>query len=273
MNLTIKSYISNPISEILTTKNNYRPGSLFESVSPEVNSNAGVTVSISSSARALYSHTSDNEQAATTSKSNLKGRYDKGQSDLYNFGQLIANGKYNRENFVPSSDDPNRLSLGEKSLDFAIGLSKLPPKILPNPFEGIARNDLSAIVYEGSGTYTDAERYAAYAELSKQDETYFSKLALKITNGGDNREIFKDILDYFDDLPLIEKSAYPDGFRDSIESLYQEQIELWGEMTSIDQSSEDDLQNSFVPLFDNQHSSQKMLQEVLQKTLGIVVEE
>ena len=33
---------------------------------------------------------------------------------------------------------------------------------------------------------------------------------------------FKSILDYFDDLPPVEKAAYPDGHRDSIDSLYQE---------------------------------------------------
>ncbi len=35
---------------------------------------------------------------------------------------------------------------------------------------------------------------------------------------------FKSILDYFDDLPPVEKAAYPDGHRDSIDSLYQEQL-------------------------------------------------
>ncbi len=39
---------------------------------------------------------------------------------------------------------------------------------------------------------------------------------------------FKSILDYFDDLPPVEKAAYPDGHRDSIDSLYQEQLDQWG---------------------------------------------
>lgn len=60
----------------------------------------------------------------------------------------------------------------------------------------MARNSLSAVVYDDLGDYTEAERYAAYGELQRQDETYFSSLYAKITNGGDNRQIFKGILDY-----------------------------------------------------------------------------
>ncbi len=71
----------------------------------------------------------------------------------------------------------------------------------------MARNDLSAVVYDDSGTYTMAEPYAASAELRMQDEAYFSSLSAKLTNGGDNRDFFKSILDYFDDLPPVEKAA------------------------------------------------------------------
>lgn len=266
MTLTIKSYQAST-REPLSEQKTQQLGRDVKSSLQQFDSNAAATVSISSSARALYTLTSGSEQAKSASKSDLLAKYEKGQSDVYNFGRVIAEGKYKKENLLPKSDDPNRLSLGERSLNFAIGMSKLPPKILPNPFEGVARNELSAIVYEGSETYTDAERYAAYGELSKQDEAYFSRLTLKITNGGDNRELFKGILDYFDDLPLIEQSAYPGGYRDSIDSLYEEQIGLWGEVSPIESSKEDEPNNSVLSLFNNQQSPQKMLQTILQRAL------
>ncbi|MGV8868087.1 MAG: hypothetical protein ACOH2S_14270 [Janthinobacterium svalbardensis] len=268
MNLAIKSYLSSPAPEILTEQKNSLPSSPLQSASPDVHSNFSVNVTISSSARALYKLDEDRGRAAPLSENELRATYEKGQSDVYKFGQLLANGNYSKENLLPNSDDPDRLLSGQKSLDFAIGLSKLPPKVLPNPYEGFARNDLSAIVYEGSGNYTEAERYAAYAELGKQDEAYFSKLFSKITNGGDNREVFKGILDYFDGLPVIEKSAYQNGFRDSINGLYKEQIGLWGKMAPAEDSNQNHGNKSISPIFDNSQSSQKMLQAILQKAAG-----
>ncbi len=63
------------------------------------------------------------------SNRDLKGQYAKGQSDMYNFGQRIAGGNLNNEDLLPKTDDPTRLAHGGlQSLDYAIGLSKLPPK-------------------------------------------------------------------------------------------------------------------------------------------------
>ena len=199
------------------------------------------------------------------SESDLKRMYAKGQKDIYNFGQRMAGGNYNKEDMLPTTDDPERLALGQKSMDYSIGLSQVPPKNLPNPFEGMARNSLSAIVYDETGTYTDAERYAAYGELSKQDEAYFSKLYAKNTNGGDNSEVFRGIMDYFDDLTAVERSACPDGFRNSIESLYQEQMEHSGSLAVINKSTEEYLEKSFS----KGQSSEKMLQAVLEKAVDL----
>jgi len=226
------------------------------------------TVSISSSAQALYAQTNAAEHQAPLSKNELGGLYTKGQNNIYSFGILISSGNYNKEDLLPETDDPDRLALGQKALDYSVGLSKLPPEHYSNPFAGMARNDLSAIVYDDSGTYTDAERYAAYGELSKQDYEYFSELFAKITNGGDNREVFKGILDYFDDLPPVEQSAYPDGFRDNIDGLYQEQLDQWGPLALIKQSAEQDSEKTSESIFTQEQSSAEMLQAILQKTIS-----
>lgn len=240
----------------------------FASVSSEnLGSGAAETVSISSSARALYILSSAGERQVSQSASDLKGQYEKGQRNIYSFGQLIAAGNYSKEDLLPKSDDPDRLALGRQSLDYAIGLAQRPPKNVPNPFEGMARNDLSAIVYDDSGAYTDAERYAAYGALSKQDEAHFSRLYAKVTNGGDNREIFKSIMDYFDDLPPVEKASYPDGFRDSIDSLYQEQTEQWGSLAFIKPSPDGEGGGLSKSTSSSGQLSEKTLQSVLEKAI------
>ena len=73
------------------------------------------------------------------------------------------------------------------------------------------------------------------------------------------------ILDYFDDLPAVERSAYPDGFRNSIESRYQEQIEQSGSLALINKSTEEYLEKSFS----KGQSSEKMLQAVLEKAVDL----
>ncbi|MEL4249342.1 hypothetical protein, partial [Shewanella xiamenensis] len=60
---------------------------------------------------------------------------------------------------------------------------------------------------------------------------------------------FKSILDYFDDLPPVEKAAYPDGHRDSIDSLYQEQLDQWGPLALIKQATEEDTEKLSESIF------------------------
>ena len=267
MTISIKSSpLSSPAN--IPAQENLRPGNSVASSPGNTGASTVETVSISSSARALYSLSNSGEQPASTSGNQEKAAYAKGQRDIYDFGLLLGKGNYNKQDLLPKTGDPDRLALGQQSLDYAIGLSRLPPKHVPNPFEGMARNSLSAVVYDDSGAYTEAERYAAYGELHRQDEAYFSSLYAKITNGGDNRDIFKGILDYFDDLPVVEKSAYPDGFRDSIGGLYQEQIEQWGPLALIRQAAEPDFEKRLESADKPGQSEEKTLQAVLEKVIA-----
>ncbi|MGK5024819.1 hypothetical protein [Janthinobacterium sp. RB2R34] len=268
MSISIKS--SPPSSPAhIPVQENLRPGNSVTSSPGNTGFSTAETVSISNSARALYSLGNAGEQPASASGNEAKAAYAKGQRDIYDFGQLIGEGNYNKQDLLPKTDDPDRLALGQQSLDYAIGLSRQPPKHAPNPFEGLARNSLSAVVYDDTGAYTEAERYAAYGELQRQDETYFSSLYAKITNGGDNRQIFKGILDYFDDLPVVEKSAYPDGFRDSIGGLYREQLEQWGPLALIRQVAEPDFEKRLDSADKPGQSADKTLQAVLEKVIAL----
>ena len=201
--------------------------------------NAGESVSISSSAQALYNLSSAAERQASMTPSQLNRLYTKGQNDVYEFGVMISSRNYNEKDLLPKTDDPERLSVAQQSIDFAIGLSYLPPKNVSNPFAGMARNDLSAMVYDDTNTYSEAERYAAYVELSKQDYEHFSKLFAKTEHNNDRRELYAGILEYFDALPPVEKAAYPEGHRDTMQGLLDKEVERWGPLALLQLAAEE----------------------------------
>lgn len=60
---------------------------------------------------------------------------------------------------MPATSDPARLARAKQAMRFTYGLS-------PNPFAGLTREELNAIVYDEAKTYTLNERRAAYAQLS-----------------------------------------------------------------------------------------------------------
>ena len=139
MNISIKSYQTS-IPAKAPAQEGLRSENTTKSTTENTNSSTAATVSISSSAQARYIQSSAIERQTSMSQSELKSLYAKGQKDIYNFGHLIAGGSYNKDDLLPKTDDPARLTLGQKSLDWAIGLSQSPPKHLSNPFAGMARN-------------------------------------------------------------------------------------------------------------------------------------
>lgn len=200
--------------------------------------------------------------------SELSRLYAKGQNDVYEFGILVSSRNYKEEDLLPETDDPARLAIAQQSIDFAVGLSYLPPKNLPNPFAGMPRNDLSAMVYDDTNTYSEAERYAAYVELSKQDYEYFSQLSARTANNDDNRELFKGILEYFDELPPVEKAAYPEGHRETMQNLLDKEIEHWGPLTLLQLAAEEAAEEAAEKPFENILNQEQTTAEILQAILA-----
>jgi len=89
---------------------------------------------------------------------------------------------------------------------------------------------LTSIIYDDSGTYTVSERYAAWGEQQRQDYINLSHLFALTTNGGDNRQVYKGLLDYFDALSSIERSIYPDDYRDKLAHLLEAQEAQYGKL-------------------------------------------
>lgn len=135
MNISIKSYQTS-IPAKAPAQEGLRSENTTKSTTENTNSSTAATVSISSSAQARYIQSSAIERQTSMSQSELKSLYAKGQKDIYNFGHLIAGGSYNKDDLLPKTDDPARLTLGQKSLDWAIGLSQSQchqPKLQPCP--------------------------------------------------------------------------------------------------------------------------------------------
>lgn len=269
MNNTIKPPNSrHPIE--LADKPYFKSKNKSDTKKEENSSNTSDTISISNLARFRYTQSAAIERQTSMSKSQLQGLHEKSNQNIVKFSKIIVSGTFDKEDYLPKTKDPERLALGQKALDFAIARAQLPPTSAPNPFSGMARNDLSAIFYDETQSYTVAERKAAFTELSKQDNEYFSQLSLKLTNGGDNREFFKSLLDYFADLPPVEQSVYPDGHKTRMSSLYQEQLDLWGPLNLIKHPSKKDHEKFSGGLFEEGRSPQKMLEAVFEEALALI---
>lgn len=273
MNIAINSYQINYSAKPVTPAlNKASTDSDAKADTQPAEKNAGESVSISSSAQAMYNLSSAADRQASMTPSELRQLYNKTQlHDIPNFGQLISSRNYNAEDLLPQTDNPERIAKAQQAIDFAIGLSYLPPKHKPNPFAGMARSDLSAMVYDDTNTYSDAERYAAYGEMKKQDQAYFSQLSARTANNNDNRELFKGILEYFDALPPVEKSAYPEGHRDTMQGLLDKEVERWGPLALLQLAAEEAAEEEaaterqFESILNQDLTTAEMLQAVLEK--------
>ena len=277
MNVSIQSYQTNYLAKSPTLAKTSAEAAPKNDTSSSAQ-NSGDTITLSSSAKELYNLSSAAERQASMTPSELSRLYAKGQKDIYNFGQLLASGNYKEEDLLPKTDDLERLAIAQQALDYAIGNSQVPQKNIPNPFANMARNDLSAILYDDTDTYSIVERNAAHAELSKQDYEYFSQLFARTTKTDDRRELFKGILEYFDELPPVEKAAYPEGHRETMQNLLDKEIERWGPLTLLQLAAEEAAEEAaaekrFESILNQEQTTAEMLQAILAKAQELDVTE
>ncbi len=60
-------------------------------------------------------------------------------------------------------------------------------------------------------------------EQQRQDFTRLDALFEGVTNGGDNRTLYKTLLDYFDEMSPVEQSIYPKDYRERLEDFLKDQ--------------------------------------------------
>lgn len=77
-------------------------------------------------AQALHIQSSATERQAAMSQGELKQLHSSTWSDIYNFSQLLGSKNYNKDDLLPQTDDPARLELGKKSLEYAISFINPP---------------------------------------------------------------------------------------------------------------------------------------------------
>ena len=198
------------------------------STNPDAKNTAGEQISISSGAKTAYIQSTAAERQASMTPSELSTLRSKAQSDIRQYSRFLAasSGSDDYSHFLPKTDDPARLETAQRALDFALGTHNKSSGSHPNPYSGMGRSQLTGIYYDDTGTFSSAEKYAAYDEFTRQDARRFEML--KASNGGDNREFFKSILDYLDELSPAEKAGYPEGHRESIQKLMDAEERKWG---------------------------------------------
>jgi hypothetical protein len=124
---------------------------------------------------------------------------------------------------MPDTEDPERLESAKRAAAYNDSIRSTPRGSASNPFAGVDRNQLTSIIYDDTGAYTLSERYAAWSEQQRQDFTRLDAVFEGITHGGDNRTLYKTLLDYFDEMSPVEQSIYPKDYRERLEDFLEEQ--------------------------------------------------
>lgn len=130
-------------------------------------------------------------------------------------------------------DHAERLQDAERAVAFALAQSNRRIAAI-NPFNGRTRNDLCCVVFDESGAHTLVERYAAYEAMRQSDSDFFIKLIATTRGVVERRIVFRGLLEHFDRLLPIEKSIYPDAYRDVQKAHLEREEGLYGPLILSD---------------------------------------
>lgn len=134
---------------------------------------------------------------------------------------------------APALDDlsslgsPERMNQAERAVAFALAQSNRR-RATNNPFGSRSRQDLCCVVFDESCAYTLAERYAAYEAMRQSDSDFFIKLIATTRGVTERRIVFHGLLEHYDRLLPIEKSIYPEAYRDVQQTHLDREEGLYG---------------------------------------------
>jgi hypothetical protein len=106
---------------------------------------------------------------------------------------------------VPDSSDPERLRQAAQATESLYGRAS-------NPFAGLGRSALSAIIYDESGAYTANERFAATSQRAELDQAFWQPVFQQAMATGDWRPVIVAGLSFYAGLSPLEQSAYPANY-------------------------------------------------------------
>ncbi|WP_231716825.1 hypothetical protein [Burkholderia ubonensis] len=114
----------------------------------------------------------------------------------------------------PKSDDPQALALARQATDFT-------HRIGANPFKGMSREQLDAIAYDESGSFTVNERQTAWQEAYDQEQEWRVRVIaegnLEYQRTGKQNDFFAEVLKHYKGLPAIEQAQYPDDYASKLQ--------------------------------------------------------
>ena len=134
---------------------------------------------------------------------------------------------------APALDDlsslgsAQRMNEAEQAVAFALAQSNRR-RAVSNPFGSRSRQDLCCVVFDESRAYTLAERYAAYEAMRQSDSDFFIKLIATTRGVTERRIVFRGLLEHYDRLLPIEKSIYPEAYRDAQQTHLDREEGLYG---------------------------------------------
>lgn len=126
----------------------------------------------------------------------------------------------------PNDYSDEQLTQIKKSFEFLLIINE-QRKITDNPFSGLSRSELVAIVEDETGRYTDVERYTAVYAKSALDFSYFSAA---MNFGNDGRPLSRAYIDFLDNLSPAERLRYPAGDREMSERLLAQEEQRLGKL-------------------------------------------
>ncbi|AYR23078.1 hypothetical protein [Herbaspirillum rubrisubalbicans] len=117
---------------------------------------------------------------------------------------------------LPPSEDAQRLVQARQATDSLYGRAA-------NPFTGLSRAELSAIVYDDSGAYTVNERYAAANQRTELDQKFWAPVFQRALDSGDWKPVIAAALVFYASLSTLEQTAYPSNYA----QLLQQYLDLY----------------------------------------------
>lgn len=126
-----------------------------------------------------------------------------------------------------------RINEAEQAVAFALAQCNRRHAAI-NPFGGRSRQELCCVVFDASGTYSLAERYAAFEAMRQSDSDFFIKLIATTRGVTERRIVFLGLLEHYDRLLPVEKSIYPEAYREVQQTHLEREEGLYGPLVLSD---------------------------------------
>jgi hypothetical protein len=226
--------MASSISNALNSANAYQTQQLAQPKMVSADVGVSATTESSSSSDTATVSTIAQQMAAqaktwsTFSRSDLQGIHDRAYDTITKLDDKFLRSGMSVFDADITTGTPEQISRATTFRNYMVALHSSPPTKVSNPYSGLSREVLSSILYDESGAHSTSEKYAAFAEQSKQDYEYFSMLGASATASGDHRQFYQGVVNFYDALSPVEQSVYPLDFKQQVSGFLKQQETLFG---------------------------------------------